>query len=179
MEIRLRSTGEVMYEGEFRTRYVQNLPPTPLTQEWLNTYTSDPAGDILLEGPQATTVYPYEFSYRNGVVQDDQGRWFTKYSVGPVFADQPATETEPAKTAAEQMVEYKAGMDTEQAKSVRASRNEKLKDCDWVVTKAIDQNAQDNLGIQIPVVWVTYRQALRDVPTQAGFPWTIIWPDAP
>ena len=56
MKIRLRSTGEVMYEGEFRTRFAQNLPPTPLTQEWLNTYTSDPAGDILLEVPQATTV---------------------------------------------------------------------------------------------------------------------------
>jgi len=25
----------------------------------------------------------------------------------------------------------------------------------------------------------TYRQALRDVPTQAGFPWTITWPVEP
>jgi len=24
----------------------------------------------------------------------------------------------------------------------------------------------------------TLRQALRDVPTQAGFPWDITWPDA-
>jgi hypothetical protein len=28
-------------------------------------------------------------------------------------------------------------------------------------------------------VWATYRQALRDVTTQTGFPWTITWPDAP
>ena len=174
MEIRLRSTGEIMYEGEFRTRFAQNLPPRPLTQEWLNTYVSDPAGDIVFEGPQATTVPPYEFSYRNGVVQDEQGRWFTRYSVGPVFAD---SETE--GTAAEQMVEYKARMDEEQAKRIRADRNTRLNDSDWVVTKAIDQNAQDNLGIQIPVVWGTYRQALRDVPTQAGFPWTITWPETP
>jgi len=27
--------------------------------------------------------------------------------------------------------------------------------------------------------WVTYRQALRDVPTQTGFPSNIIWPTAP
>ena len=170
MEIRLRSTGEVMYEGEFRTRFVQNLPPTPLTQEWLNTYTSDPAGDILLEGPQAATVYPYEFSYRNGVVQDDQGRWFTQYSVGPVFADRPATETEPAKTAAEQMVEYKARMDTEQAKRIRADRNNRLNDSDW---SQLGDSTADKAA------WATYRQALRDIPTSEGFPWNVVWPDTP
>jgi len=27
--------------------------------------------------------------------------------------------------------------------------------------------------------WRTYRQSLRDVPTQAGFPKTITWPDEP
>jgi len=26
-------------------------------------------------------------------------------------------------------------------------------------------------------VWATYRQALRDIPTQSGFPWEITWPD--
>jgi hypothetical protein len=165
MEIRLRSTGEVMYEGEFRTRFVQNLPPTPLTQEWLNTYTSDPAGDILLEGPQATTVYPYEFSYRNGAVQDDQGRWFTRNSVGPVFAD---SETE--GTAAEQMTRYKAGMDTEQAKRVRENRNTKLNDSDW---SQLGDSTADKAA------WATYRQALRDIPTSAGFPWNVVWPDTP
>ena len=165
MEIRLRSTGEVMYEGEFRTRFASNLPSTPLTQEWLNSYTTDPAGDIVFEGPQATTVYPYEFSYRNGVEQDDQGRWFTKYSVGPVFAD---SETE--GTAAEQMVEYKARMDEEQARRIRADRNTRLNDSDWsqLADSAADKTA-----------WATYRQALRDIPTSAGFPWNVTWPDAP
>ena len=165
MEIRLRSTGEVMYEGEFRTRFVQNLPPTPLTQEWLNTYTSDPAGDILLEGPQATTVYPYEFSYRNGAVQDDQGRWFTKYSVGPVFAD---SETE--GTAAEQMARYKAGMDTEQARRIREDRNTRLDKSDW---SQLGDSTADKAA------WATYRQALRDIPTSEGFPWNVTWPDSP
>jgi hypothetical protein len=27
--------------------------------------------------------------------------------------------------------------------------------------------------------WATYRQALRDVPSQAGFPNTITWPSEP
>jgi hypothetical protein len=165
MEIRLRSTGEIVHESEFRTRFAQNLPPRPLTQEWLNTYVSDPAGDIVFEGPQATTVHPYEFSYRNGVVQDEQGRWFTRYSVGPVFAD---SETE--GTAAQQMVEYKARMDEEQAKRIRADRNTRLKDSDW--TQIADSTADKT-------AWATYRQALRDITAQAGFPWTITWPETP
>jgi hypothetical protein len=165
MQIRLRSTGEVMLESEFRTRFEQNLPPTPLTQEWLNTYTSDPAGDIVLEGPHATTVYPYEFSYPNGVEQDDQGRWFTKHSVGPVFAD-----SEIEGTAAEQMARYKAGMDEEQSKRVRETRNVKLNDSDW--SQVPDSTADKT-------AWATYRQALRDIPTSEGFPWNVVWPETP
>jgi hypothetical protein len=170
MEIRLRSSGEVMYEGEFRTRFASNLPSTPLTQEWLDSYTTDPAGDIVFEGPQAAVTYPYEFSYRNGVVQDDQGRWFTKYSAGPVFADIPATDTEPAKTAAEQMVEYKARMDEEQARRIRADRNTRLNDSDW---SQIGDSTADKTA------WAAYRQALRDIPTSVGFPWNVVWPESP
>ena len=162
MEIRLRSTGEVMYEGEFRTRFAQNLPPRPVTQEWLNSYISDPAGDIVFEGPQATGGTVYQYSQRAGVEQID-GKWYTKYILGPVFVD---GET----TAAEQETAYKAMKDAEQAKSVRTSRTEKLKDCDW--TQIADSTADKT-------AWATYRQALRDITAQSGFPWTITWPDAP
>jgi len=64
---------------------------------------------------------------------------------------------------------------------IRGQRNSLLAACDWVVTKAVDQNAQDSLGIQIPVVWVTYRQALRDLPsTITGDPRTFNdWPHDP
>jgi hypothetical protein len=169
MEIRLRSTGEVMYEGEFRTRFAQNLPSNPLTQEWLNTYVSDPAGDIVFEGPQATGGTVYQYSQRAGVEQLD-GKWYTKYILGPVFTDTPATDTTPAKTAAENEAAYKAMKDAEQAKSVRNSRTDKLKDSDW--TQITDATADK-------VVWASYRTALRNITTQAGFPWTIEWPVAP
>ena len=56
---------------------------------------------------------------------------------------------------------------------MRQSRDDKLKECDWIVIKNLELNAN------IPGVWEVYRQALRDVPTQSGFPWTITWPDAP
>jgi hypothetical protein len=56
------------------------------------------------------------------------------------------------------------------ASAVRQQRNEKLKDSDW--TQITDATADK-------AAWATYRQALRDVTAQAGFPWTITWPDAP
>ena len=169
MEIRLRSTGEVMYEGEFRTRFAQNLPSNPLTQEWLNSYVSDPAGDIVFEGPQASGGTVYQYSQRAGVEQLD-GKWYTKYILGPVFTDRAASEGQPAQTAAEQETAYKAMKDAEQAANVRRSRTEMLKDCDW--TQIADSTADKT-------AWATYRQALRDITGQAGFPWTITWPDAP
>jgi hypothetical protein len=169
MEIRLRSTGEVMYESEFRTRFAQNLPPRPVTQEWLNSYISDPAGDIVLEGPQASGGTVYQYSQRSGVEQIE-GKWYTKYILGPVFTDRPAQGDQPAQTAAEQETAYKAMKDAEQAKSVRAQRTEKLSDSDW--TQIADSTADK-------AAWATYRQALRDITGQAGFPWAITWPDAP
>ena len=169
MEIRLRSTGEVMSEGEFRTRFAQNLPSNPLTQEWLDAYTGDPAGDIVLEGPQATGGTVYQYSMRQGVVQIGD-KWHTNYVLGPIFTDREATPNEPAKTAAEQEAEYKAMCDADRAKAVRAERNQRLTALDWTQGKDIPDS------ISSPAALV--RQGLRDVPTQAGFPWTIVWPDA-
>ena len=163
MEIRLRSTGEVMYESEFRTRFASNLPSTPLTQEWLNAYTTDPAGDIVFEGPQATGGTVYQYSQRAGVELLD-GKWYTKYILGPVFTDNESG------TAAEQEAAYKAMRDAEQAKAVRQSRTTMLKDSDW--TQIADSTADK-------AAWATYRQQLRDITAQSGFPWTITWPSQP
>ena len=35
------------------------------------------------------------------------------------------------------------------------------------------------LADRITADWTTYRQALRDVPAQAGFPTNVTWPTAP
>jgi len=66
-----------------------------------------------------------------------------------------------------------------EAALVRDKRDKLLSESDWVTVKAVDQNAQDNLGIQVPQVWLDYRQALRDVTSQAGFPYNVTWPTAP
>ena len=158
MQIRIRETGAVMYQDEFRQLHFGLGLPKVLTEAGLN----DWGADIVFEGPQATGGTVYQYSQRSGVEQLD-GKWYTKYILGPVFTD---GET----TAAEQEAAYKARRDAEQAANVRNQRTEKLNDCDW--TQIADSTADK-------AVWATYRQALRDVPTQAGFPWTITWPESP
>jgi len=157
MDIRFRDTGVVMTDTHFNS----TICTRPITPELLEEYNAD----AVLEGPSASTMYPYEFSYRDGVEQDNQGRWYTKYSVGPVFAD---SETD--GTAAEQMARYKSLMDEEQKKRIREERNIRLTESDW--TQAPDCTANKT-------AWATYRQALRDIPTSEGFPWNVTWPTSP
>lgn len=60
--------------------------------------------------------------------------------------------------------------DDEVAGQVRAERNDKLTASDW--TQVADAPVDK-------AVWATYRQALRDISDQAGFPWTVQWPEMP
>ena len=162
MEIRIRESGQVVTDSEFRAMFPNTGFPVQLTESIINDF----GGDVVLEGPQASGGTVYQYSQRQGLEQID-GKWYTKYVLGPVFTDRPANGDEPAKTAAEQEAEYKAMKDAEQAKNVRQTRNDKLKECDW--TQLADSTADKQ-------AWATYRQALRDVPSQSGFPWTVDWP---
>jgi hypothetical protein len=73
-------------------------------------------------------------------------------------------------TAEEQEAAYVQRIDDEQAARVRADRDKRLVDTDW--TQVADAQVDK-------AVWATYRQALRDVPAQAGFPHDVTWPDQP
>jgi hypothetical protein len=169
MQIRTNN-GQVMYEAEFRAYTKANGGPSwdITTTEVLTAL----GADVVFEGAQATGGTVYQYSQASGVEQVD-GKWYTKYILGPVFTDTEATDDTPAKTAAENEAEYKAAKDTEQAKSVRSTRDTKLAECDWRVIKAAET------ATTLDAAWATYRQALRDVTAQSGFPWTITWPDAP
>ena len=106
--------------------------------------------DFLLQG-----VIPAYGRYQTLVesgVEQIEGKWYTKYSVTDMDAN--------AITA----------KDTQQAEAVRATRNDKLKASDWtqVLDAPVDQAA-----------WAAYRQALRDVTAQPGFPWDTQWPTQP
>jgi hypothetical protein len=60
-----------------------------------------------------------------------------------------------------------------QIEAVTNTRNGLLDSTDWIVIRATDQ------GVPIPEDWRTYRQALRDIDKQPGYPWNVIWPTPP
>lgn len=55
----------------------------------------------------------------------------------------------------------------------RAARDALLAGCDWRVVRATE------LGQPVSAAWAAYRQQLRDVPEQSGFPDDITWPTPP
>ena len=54
---------------------------------------------------------------------------------------------------------------------IRQQRNALLTASDWTQAGDVPQATKD--------LWATYRQALRDVPQQAGFPENVTWPQKP
>lgn len=66
---------------------------------------------------------------------------------------------------------YFADADIRKAAEVRAERNAKLVATDWTQASDVPQAVKDS--------YAPYRQALRDLPTQSGFPNEIVWPVAP
>ena len=54
--------------------------------------------------------------------------------------------------------------------NVRSRRDGLLLDTDWLVIKSYER------GQNIPAAWELYRQALRDITGQAGFPYSVDWP---
>ena len=106
--------------------------------------------DVVFEGPQAQPTR-YQVAFRDGV-EEIEGKWYTKYSVSDMDAEGIAAK------------------DAEQATAVRATRDAKLAALDWTQGKDIADEVSGPAA--------TLRQALRDVPSQAGFPWEITWPDA-
>lgn len=168
MELRNRETGAVVTDRQFRDSFPNTSFPQVLSVELLSDFGYDP----ILEGPQAAVTPPYEISQRAGI-EEVNGQWFTKYVVGPTFSD-----TEDA-TAAEQEAAYRQRIDDEAAKRIREERNTKLNQTDWRITLEVEKAAVDGLSIQVPTVWSDYRQALRDITTQPGFPHNVTWPEEP
>lgn len=58
----------------------------------------------------------------------------------------------------------------EAAEAVREQRNINLTKSDWTQVADAPVNKQ---------AWATYRQSLRDIPSQPGFPWEVVWPVKP
>lgn len=164
MEFRNRTTGALITDQQLRSDNPNTSFPAVLTPEIIDSFGYDP----VLEGPQATTVPPYQYSQRDGVVEVN-GQWFTHYIAGPVFQDY-TDDQGVVHTAAEQYEAYCFAKDTDQAKVVRDDRNNRLASCDWTQLPDAQVDA---------VTWAAYRQQLRDITAQVGFPWSVTWPVKP
>jgi hypothetical protein len=80
------------------------------------------------------------------------GQWTQQWEVTPATSSEIAERT------------------TQQSNGVRSDRNQRLAACDW--TQLPDAPVDRPL-------WASYRQNLRDVTSQPGFPWNITWPIEP
>ena len=76
-----------------------------------------------------------------------------------------SAEKIPEKTEAEKREEAE--------KSVRAKRDSLISETDYLLASDYPISAEDLEAVKV------YRQALRDVPQQEGFPFDVVWPDLP
>ena len=138
--------------GEITTNLATAFPnsslPAVLSVEDFDSLGVDP----VLEGayPNATQ---FQVVCRDGV-EEVEGQWFTKYSV--VDMEQEAIDA----------------LTERQWSAIRQQRNAKLVNSDWT---QIDDTPLTNTDKQL---WASYRQALRDITTQAD-PFSIEWPVSP
>ena len=124
-------------------------PNTSFPSQWSVELVEELGLDSVFETP-APTVTRYQTTYKDGVEQV-ANKWVWKWSV-----------SEMDDTA-------KAAKDAEAAKAVRSSRDAKLAETDWTALSDVTMSPE----------MAAYRQALRDVPSQAGFPHEITWPNKP
>jgi len=166
-EYRIRATGELRTQGEVRRMHSN----TSLPRVWDSNVCSALGIDPVFETPKPETT-GYTQAIRNGVTQDANGNWVQAWTVVSMFSEYTDDEGV-VHTVAEQEAAYQARLDEEAAKSVRAQRDAKLAESDWMVIRSAET------GVALDSNWATYRQALRDITAQAGFPHSVTWPDKP
>jgi len=167
-EYRNRTTGAVKTQGEIR----RSMPNTSLPRVWTADICEFLGIDPVLAAPAPAPSGEYKVVSRNGVTQDANGNWVEAYTERDMFSDYVNDEGVTV-TKAEQEQAYTARKNDEAATAVRAKRDELLASCDWMAIKAFEA------GSTLSADWATYRQALRDITAQEGFPLNVTFPDKP
>jgi hypothetical protein len=167
-EYRNRTSGAVNTQGEIR----RSMPNTSLPRVWTSAICEFLGIDPVLAAPAPAASGEYKAVSRNGVTQDALGNWVEAYVERDMFADY-VDEDGVTVTKVSQEEAYTATKDAEAATAARATRDGLIASCDWMAIKAFEA------GTEVATEWATYRQALRDVTAQAGFPNDITWPEKP
>jgi hypothetical protein len=110
---------------------------------------------IISEDMPETTIY--QKAIKNDIAKNESGQWVESWSIVDL-AD-----------------EEKAEKNLELSVIVRRTRDTKLAETDWRLLKAIET------GETLSADWADYRQALRDIPDHANFPYLTDgdWPVSP
>lgn len=115
--------------------------------------------ELLAEfGVVSVSVDPEPFTdHQNDAVRDDpvqeNGAWVQHWHLEPLDPERSAQKL------------------SQQQAVVRAERDRLIAQTDWTQGKDIPDAVSQQ--------WASYRQALRDIPQQTGFPWAVSWPQAP
>jgi len=123
--------------------------------------------DVVFDTPKPSPSGSYKVIVRDGVEQNSKNNWIQKWKEEDRFAD--TTVDGVTTTKAEHEEAYQAKLDASAATETRFKRDGLLAETDWLGLSDVTMSS----------AWATYRQALRDVPEQSGFPHTITWPDKP
>ena len=122
------------------------------------------ASVVMVEKPE---VNEWQVAVKDGVEQVD-GVWREKWVVQEMFTEY--TDGEGNTITVQDQKDAKTAADNAAlAASERAKRDELLKVTDHYGLSDVTMSSE----------MATYRQALRNVPQQAGFPSTITWPEKP
>ena len=156
-------TGETKTQGQWRSHYKNvSLPRT-----WTAATLDGLKLEAVFETPKPDAGQ-YQNAVRNGVEKDASGNWVWAWAIRDMFSDH-IDDDGVTYTKAEQEAAYQAGLDAVAAKAVRDQRGELLAETDWMALSDSTMSAE----------WATYRQALRDITTQEGFPYAVEWPTKP
>jgi len=162
-DYRHTETGETKSQGAWRSHYKNTSLPRTWTAATLDGLKLEP----VFETPKPDAG-PYQSAVRSGVEKDAKGNWVWGWAIRDMFLDY-TDEAGVLHTKAEQEAAYQAGLDYKAAQGVRSQRDKLIADTDWM---ALSDST-------LTPAWAEYRQALRDVTSQAGFPDAVDWPVKP
>lgn len=163
-EYRIRSTGEVKTQGQIRSMH----PNVSLPKIWGSNVHESLGIDPVLTSNKPSPSGDYKVVVRNGVEQDGNGNWTQSWAEEDMF--QEYTDSDNNVVSVQSQIDAKVELEESTlAMTARSSRDELLKETDHYGLSDATMSAE----------MTTYRQALRDVPQQAGFPSTITWPEKP
>tara|TARA_R100000742_G_C4269116_1_gene87566 strand:+ start:556 stop:1056 length:501 start_codon:yes stop_codon:yes gene_type:complete len=163
-EYRLKSDGSIKTKQEL----IADNKNTSFPKVWNDDIHEALGVDVVFETAQPTPSEAYKQIVRDGTEQNSKDQWVQKWKEQDMFAD--TTDDDGVKTTKAKHEEaYQAKLDANAAESARNKRNNLLAATDWLGMS----------DVTMSTAWATYRQALRDVPGQSGFPNSITWPDEP